>query len=43
MGLNHFKAKHFGSKSMSLLGHLGAVAEQFIEYIHTIARRLGRR
>lgn len=43
MPLSHFKAKHFGSKSLSLLGHIGAAAEQFVEYLHTIARRFVRR
>lgn len=43
MALNHFAAKHFGAKQFSVWSHLGEVAAQFVEYIHTIARRLGRR
>jgi hypothetical protein len=42
MPLNHFKAKHFGAKSLSLLGHIGAAVNALLDYIG-FARRVGRR
>jgi hypothetical protein len=42
MGLNHFKAKHFGSKTLSLLGHISDLIQVVVEWL-VIARRRGKR
>jgi len=42
MPLNHFKAKHFGSKTLSLLGHIGAAVTVVIDWLIKARRRMRR-